>query len=277
MITEAVALYGVEPSQFVAERNALVRLLKADKRTDEAAVVAKLPRPRMGEYILNRVARDRPDTATAFASAVAAATSAQSNAIGTGDGSALRSTSANLRAASAALLDAGLRQVQADGLDGAGRRDELISTVRSLTNETGAALLVAGIVGSGVSAGEAELFAGAPEPHVAPKRPPAERAPANAAAHRRPAADGAAKPTGRRAVAPPDSKLTAPPKPSATELARSRRHEAQLDKARAVLAKTQREVAAAQRAVDAAAKRLSRAEADEREAAAALDALSSDD
>ena len=277
MITEAVALYGVEPSQFVAERNALVRLLKADKRNDEAAMVAKLPRPRMGEYILNRVARDRPDTATAFASAVVAATSAQSNAIGTGDGSALRSTSANLRVASATLVDAGLRQVQADGLDGTGRRDELISTVRSLTNETGAALLVAGIVGSGVSAGEAELFAGAPEPHVVPKRPPAERAPANAAAHRRPAADGEAKPTGRRAVARLEPKWKAPPKPSATEPARLRRHEAQLDKARAVLAKTQREVAAAQRAVDAAAKRLSRAEADEREAAAALDALTSND
>src|SRR5215203_2253122 len=86
MIDEAVELYGVDPSGFVAARTALVRELKAAKRKDEAAAVAKLTRPKMGEYTLNRVAREEPDVVEAFAAAVAAATSAQSNAIGSGDG-----------------------------------------------------------------------------------------------------------------------------------------------------------------------------------------------
>jgi hypothetical protein len=229
--------------------------------------------------------------ATAFAAAVAAATSAQSSAIGTGDGAALRSTSADLRASSSALVDAGLRQVQRNGMDGPGRRDEILSVVRSLTNEAGAALLVAGIVGSGASADEAELFAGAPEPHDVPKRPvPERKSKARVGSVKTPAADAdpatkPAKSSAKSSADTPAARATAtsvpatppppPPRPSAAELARRRRHEAQVDKAKAILVKTQREIAAARRAVDAAATRLARAEADQSEAAAALDTLAS--
>ncbi|MGD9999434.1 MAG: hypothetical protein AB7U39_21145, partial [Ilumatobacteraceae bacterium] len=106
MIDEAVALYGVDPGEFVAARKQLVRELKAAKRADDAAAVAKLPKPRLGEHTLNRVARDQPEVTAAFARAVGAATKAQSAAIGGAGGEALRASSAELRTATNALVDA---------------------------------------------------------------------------------------------------------------------------------------------------------------------------
>ena len=141
MIDEAIELYGLDPSEFVAARTRLVKELKAAKRKDDAAVVAKLPRPRMGEYTLNRVARDHADVVAAFAKAVRAATSAQSEAIGGRGGAALRASSAELRTATAALVDAAARQLRRDNRDGPAQRDEVLAVVRSLTNESGVAQL----------------------------------------------------------------------------------------------------------------------------------------
>jgi hypothetical protein len=266
MIDEARDLYAVDPAGFVAARTQLVRELKAAKRKDDAAAVAKLQRPRLGEYVMNRVARDQPDVVVAFAGAVAAATAAQSSAIGSGDASALRTSSATLRVASSALVDAAMRQLQQDGLDGPNRRDEMLTVVRSLTTEPGAAQLVAGIVGSGETPTQTELFAGAPEPHVsAPKPKPAKQA-------------SAARPTSAR----PDTTTPAPAAPSApvapagptkAELAKERRRLAELERATGVLAKAEREVTMAQRAVDAATKRLAEAEAARATAADELSAL----
>jgi hypothetical protein len=261
MIDEAVELYGLDPSEFVAARTALVRELKAAKRKDEAAAVAKLTRPRMGEYTLNRVARDQPDVVKAFAAAVVAATSAQSSAIGSGDGAALRATSADLRTATAALVDAAGRQLRRDDRDGPAQRDEVLSAVRSLTNQQGAATLVAGVVGSGVEPPEADLFAGAPEPREVPKR--------EKAAKRAPAAKPAPKPAAKAMA----KAATKPAGPTKAELAAQRRHQVQLERATTALNRAEREVNNAKRALAAATTRLADAEAARDQAQTELDAL----
>jgi hypothetical protein len=50
-------LYDVEPSEFVAARNALVKALKAEGEKAEAARIAALRRPSPGAWALNTVAR----------------------------------------------------------------------------------------------------------------------------------------------------------------------------------------------------------------------------
>jgi hypothetical protein len=259
MIAEAAELYALDPSEFVAARKQLVKDLKAAKRTDEAAVVAKLPRPRMGEYTLNRVARDDADVVEAFANAVAAVTAAQSDAIGKGDGGGLRETSAVLRQATAAVVDAAHRQLRRDDRDGPAQRDEVLSVVRSLTNEQGAAQLVAGLVGSGTDHAELELFAGAPEPRELPKKTVAERA--------------AKKPAARKAATEPPAKDRPAAGPTRAELAAERRRLAALDQARTALARAERDARTAQRAVDTAVARLADAESARAQAAAELEAL----
>lgn len=255
LIDEALELYGLDPSEFVAARTALVKELKAAKRKDDAAAVAKLTRPRMGEFTLNRVAREQPDVVKAFAAAVAAATAAQSSAIGSGDGAALRATSADLRTATAKLVEAATRQLRRDDRDGPTQRDEVLSVVRSLTNQPGAATLLAGVVGSGIDPPEDDLFAGAPEPSDVPKpRPKKEPKP----------------PVSKPA---PVEKVKPPAGPSKAELAAERRHQAQLERATTALTRAEREVNNAERAVAAANTRLAEAQAARDEAQSELDTV----
>ena len=55
------ALYRLEPGEFTAARNNLAALLRKQKRNDDAARIAKLPKPTAAAWALNQVARARPD------------------------------------------------------------------------------------------------------------------------------------------------------------------------------------------------------------------------
>ena len=55
------ALYRLEPGEFTAARNNLAVLLRKQKRKDDAARIAKLPKPTAAAWALNQVARARPD------------------------------------------------------------------------------------------------------------------------------------------------------------------------------------------------------------------------
>ena len=55
------ALYRLEPGEFTAARNNLAVLLRKQKRNDDAARIAKLPKPTAAAWALNQVARARPD------------------------------------------------------------------------------------------------------------------------------------------------------------------------------------------------------------------------
>lgn len=243
MIDEARALYALDPADFVAARGRLVKDLKAAGRRDEAAIVAKLARPKLGEHTLNRLARERPDVVAAFADAVRAATAAQTAAIGSGDGAAMRASAAALRSATATLLDAASVLLARDDRNGPAQRDEIVGLIRSLTNDDGVHRLTTGIVGS-AGAGSDELFAGSPEPFVADSTP--GRSP-----RKKPAPAPKQQPTPTAAAAP------VPP----VDRARQRRVQAQLDRAEITAGRAAREVAAAQRALDAATHRVQAAEA----------------
>jgi hypothetical protein len=257
MIAEAVDLYRADPADFVAARKQLARDLKAAKRPDDAATVAKLPKPRVAELALNRVARDEPELARRFADAVRAATAAQSQAIGGGGGDALRATSADLRAATAAVVDAAARQLDRLGRDSAAQRDDVLAIVRSLTDDDAVGQLTAGVLGSGSAPGTGELFAGAPEPPRAarPTKVP-QRSP-------RPAPDVADEPP----------RSAAPHRPTKAELAAERRRRQHREQAETALARAERDVRAAERALEQAQDRLAEAQASRDAAAARLTEL----
>ena len=53
-------LYGADLDEFVKERAAAVKELRSEGRRDDAAVVAKLAKPSVAAWIVNRVAHDEP-------------------------------------------------------------------------------------------------------------------------------------------------------------------------------------------------------------------------
>ena len=53
-------LYGADLDEFVKERAAAAKELRSERRRDDAAVVAKLAKPSVAAWIVNRVARDSP-------------------------------------------------------------------------------------------------------------------------------------------------------------------------------------------------------------------------
>jgi hypothetical protein len=54
-------LYGADLDAFVRERTAAAKELRGDGKRAEAAAAAKLPKPSVAAWIVNRVARDSPD------------------------------------------------------------------------------------------------------------------------------------------------------------------------------------------------------------------------
>ena len=275
MIEEARELYSVPPPDFVARRNALVRQLKADGRSDDAKAVGALRRPRLGEYALNAAVREDDALASRFAGAVAAATAAQSAAIGGGGAEAMRAATRELRAATTALIEAAGRQVIQLG-SGSDQWDEIDQLLRSLANRPGIELLQAGLVGSAVVDPD-DLFAGAPEPPDLParaarattrkvptpgKKPTASKEPA-------PSKDAPPPPPAKEAAGP---KRTSDARAARAEATRRRQLEAERSRARTALRSAEREASAARDVLDAATRAQTKAERRLGEAQASLDA-----
>jgi len=65
-------LYGLDPEEFTAERNALAKRLRSGGDRETAARVAKLRRPPVSAWALNQLARNRPDQIEALLEAAAA-------------------------------------------------------------------------------------------------------------------------------------------------------------------------------------------------------------
>lgn len=64
-------LFSVRPADFVGERNATVKKLKAAGRRDDAATVEKLPRPTLSVWAVNQIARQEPALVRRLADATA--------------------------------------------------------------------------------------------------------------------------------------------------------------------------------------------------------------
>ena len=66
MDDDADRLYGLPLADFVPERTALAKRLRADGRREEAAVAAKLPKPTVAAWAANQVLRSQPADARAL-------------------------------------------------------------------------------------------------------------------------------------------------------------------------------------------------------------------
>ncbi|MEP6660872.1 MAG: hypothetical protein ABJD24_13235 [Acidimicrobiales bacterium] len=154
-------LYSLDPSDFTAERNAVVKELKKAKRAEDAAFVAALRKPSAVEHAVNTVAREKKDVVERWAKAVAAAVEAQSATIGGGSGAAFREATAELRTATGALVNAA---VAALGGEAGTKRAQVATAVQGLSAGNGPELVVDGLVGSAAQEADSDLFAGAPDP-----------------------------------------------------------------------------------------------------------------
>jgi hypothetical protein len=97
-------LYAVPPAEFVAARDALARALAAEGSSD-AATVKRLRRPTLAVWLLDALARERPELISAAFAAGDLLRQAQVRAV-RGDAAELRGSSAAVRDAVAAGLEA---------------------------------------------------------------------------------------------------------------------------------------------------------------------------
>ena len=221
MIDEADRLYGLALEDFVAERDALAKELRAAGRRADADEVKALRKPTAVVWALNQVMRTQRKPARAL---VEAADRAAKNP---GDRDALRAHGATLNeltAAAAGLLSGKGRALSEDALLRVRSALHAASLDREIRDEFLAGRLSAEPAPAGFGA-----LTGMPAPTVTPAKPAKAKA---------------AKPN---APPPPPPK----PKPSAAAIKRMQRAETRVEKARAALDEAERELADARAALEA--------------------------
>ena len=88
---QADDLYGLPLEQFIPERAALAKALRAEKRRDEAAAVAALRKPSVAAWAVNQLVRSQGSSVQELFAAGDELRDAQARLrAGTGDGKALR-------------------------------------------------------------------------------------------------------------------------------------------------------------------------------------------
>ena len=100
----ADALYGLPLEQFVAERGALAKALRAEGDRAGAEEVRRLPKPTIAAWAVNMAVRDHPDAARALVEAARLLSDVQQELLAGGRPSALREASERARAAVEALV-----------------------------------------------------------------------------------------------------------------------------------------------------------------------------
>lgn len=100
----AEELYGLEPGEFVAARDALARRLRSEGDRELAATVKQLRRPSVTAAAMNGAARAHPELLDAALAAADRLRQATEAAVG-GDAGDLRAASAEERAAAKAFLE----------------------------------------------------------------------------------------------------------------------------------------------------------------------------
>jgi len=221
VIDEADRLYGLALEDFVAERDALAKELRAAGRRADADEVKALRKPTAVVWALNQVMRTQRKPARAL---VEAADRAAKNP---GDRDALRAHGATLNeltAAAAGLLSGKGRALSEDALLRVRSALHAASLDREIRDEFLAGRLSAEPAPAGFGA-----LTGMPAPTATPAKPAKAKA---------------AKP---KAPPPPPPK----PKPSAAAIKRMQRAETRVEKARAALDEAERELADARAALEA--------------------------
>ena len=136
---ESEKLLAVSPDEFVEERKQLVKRLRDEGRSDEAAAVADLRKPSAVVLAVNRAARDRPKAAEAAVKAAENVEKAQ----GSGDLDAFRAAMSELDDALDLLGEVAVAHVSPSGkkaTDAMRRRVHDLLRRAVATKETRAAL-----------------------------------------------------------------------------------------------------------------------------------------
>jgi hypothetical protein len=267
------ALYAADLEDFVAQREALAKALRAEGDREGAAAVKKLVKPTRAAWAVNRLVRDHPHEVRALVAAGEALAGAQEQLLDGADAGVLRGAAEAARA----LVDALAAQAPVDGPS----RDKVRATLHAATVDAQVRAEVA--AGRVLKERSAAGFGGL-EALVAAGRGAGEAAPATPAKGKR---AGAGAKGARKAAREPEP--PPPPKPRGPDAREVRRRrdalrraneaeadaESAVDGARraleqveATLAARRRDLEAAEAALTSARTRRERAE----EAAAELDA-----
>jgi hypothetical protein len=130
MESEFDELADVPPEEFVAERDALAKQLKADGKTAEAAEVKKLRKPTVTRWIADQVLRHHAADVDALRRALDKVAAAQESAITRGDRAALSEATEERREAVTALERA-VDDVIAGSERPGHHRDEVIGAIEA--------------------------------------------------------------------------------------------------------------------------------------------------
>ncbi len=256
-------LFSVPPREFVANRNAVAKELRAQGARDAAALIAKLRRPSVVDWALDTAAREQPEVVKAFLTAASDLRDAQAAAVEGRTGGDVRGALQTLRAAAAAVVAVAdavvLREATAGGAQTAALTARLAAVAGNA--EAGEQLRAGQLGASEVEA--ADPFAGL----VPPDRPgpPSSGRTARAAAGKATRPPPAAKPSADDAVRARQQR-----KERAATQRRLQRAEAVLEAAKDREAEAEAAVSQAEQHLDAARARFATAEQRREEAASAV-------
>jgi len=133
-VTTRHELFGVDPAEFVAARDALARQLRSDGKRDEATAVKALRRPPVPIWALNQVARGDLDAIEALLDAAADAGEAQDALLsGDGDRDALRDALARRRAAMHEVVHRASEVIEQSGRSAATQQRQVEDVLNAVT------------------------------------------------------------------------------------------------------------------------------------------------
>jgi len=160
-------LFAVDPNDFVALRDRLVRELRSDGDRKAASEVKSLRRPSIPIWALNQVARTNPDVIRRFVDAAATTRRVQAEVMNGADASKLRAVLATLRETTEHVVDAADAIIEGSGRSSASYERELGDTLNAMASrDEFAEPLRDGRLVNAPAAPDAsdDVFAGLPEP-----------------------------------------------------------------------------------------------------------------
>lgn len=129
-VSDPADLYSLPLDRFTAARDTLAGWLRSQNRNDEAETVAKLRKPSLPAWALNRASRNNPDLVQRLREGHRLLRQAHS-------GEEMHSASKERRHAVSALLEAALGELRSDGRsDSPQTRDRINSTLLALATDT---------------------------------------------------------------------------------------------------------------------------------------------
>jgi hypothetical protein len=248
-------LYGVDLDEFVRERTAAAKELRGQGERGEAAAVARLAKPSVAAWIVNRVARDEPGPVGALLDAGATLREVQ---MGAGSAADLRAAAEQQEAALRAVMRAAEKVASGRGSATAATLDKVRETLHAaaldaeLADQMRRGVLVREQRAVGFPVG-LEIPADRRRPPPAPKT---ARAPRRAVARAAPPDEVGAKRRERAAGAAQDAQEALGQAEADVAAARDEDEAArhQVDRARKALAGAEQRTKAARRELDRAEK-----------------------